>query len=238
MTGDGERLIQSLTPTQGTKKRLEAMGDLRDYIDSMPESQQTFTRTDIDGWYHTNFSDEMMWMAGSWPAADTFTSDVTLWINPRGRHAWHYPTVKVRCKCGALMTHSYQSDLNGEHKDCMQWDRLRARADLMEKRQAALLKGLHHGWSSNKQTAAVGLRGEGVSLYDATKKYGINSKKERRKWKVNRQHTFVYLRNHTTVDVELIAKALGTTRRTLTESMPKYTDYYWDGSKRRWVKDE
>jgi hypothetical protein len=223
------------------KERLEAMVDLRRYIDGLRESAQCFRRSDIEDRHWREFREPMLIMAGSWALPDIFTAsqDTTRWMNPGYRHAYKCPAVYATCECGATITHSYQTDfapLDDEHEhtdDCYKADRLRARADLLDNRKQFLLRGMKLGRSLNSMAPAVGVKRTGIG--SVAKSLNIDSEKMRDIYREKSAYTYVYLQEERNVESSLIAEAYNVNHSTLSDWVNKYTEYGWSTDLQRWL---
>jgi len=125
------------------------IGKLRRGVESLPETQGTFTAGGLPG---IGKQDEaahvtrgMVVLAGSWPVPEYRNGGqrrVRRWVNPNYVHAHHYADAWARCECGALATrminteYDTPSEFHEDHADdCKTSWRFRCRADILEARE-------------------------------------------------------------------------------------------------------
>lgn len=222
-------------------QRLEAMVDLRDYIDDLPQTAQSFTLTDIEGWHRRIFTEEMLRMVGSWKIPEPFarSQNARRWMNPNYGDKHRFPEVYARCDCGAILSRGYNDGGNSfrkEHdhsEDCTVPDRLRARAEMLEKRRDVIRRTLRLGRSGRQISARIGIEAKGLG--EICKALGISIAEEKEVYKACSGRTYAYLSEEYDVDTELLGDAYGYHKDTLARRAQEYADCEYNTEEQEWL---
>lgn len=219
---------------------------LRDLIEGFGELKAFFTasrfieETEYD-WRIVE--PEMVVMVGSWEIPGIYQrSDdrSTQYINPNYKDKRIYPEVYAKCSCGAVLSRSYNDGLNRlrvEHEhsdDCPTYERLRARANLLEKRERVMKQSLRLGIPSSKLGPRVGLGGH---LGTIAKELGIDIRQNRLIWRRNAARSYLKLQDEE-LEQEEIARAYGVHKSSLRRWLNQYTKYSYDKSSEEWIKGD
>lgn len=222
------------------REQLEAMVTLREHVDGLPETRQTFRRQDIDVSYHL-LTREMMLMTGAWPMPEIYPGHVSQsgqrWVNPNYADRHLLPASWAQCACGTIITRAYGdggNTLDGEHDhdNCKTYDRLRARADMLERREIVIKQALRHGVTGFEVSRQIGI--EADSIGQITKELGISIREEREVYRGRAGNSYVALMAEG-IDRRLIADAYDRCPSTLARYARRYTEYEWDASTNSWV---
>jgi hypothetical protein len=128
-----------------------AMSTLRKYVRQLPRTKATFKIGHV-----VDFADddrvtpqwidpEMCWLVGSWQMPDIYAGDETRWVNPNYAHREQYSDIYAECQCGELVdsipstNHNVYGD-GGHSEDCLVEWRLRAHADIYQRRRQAMTR--------------------------------------------------------------------------------------------------
>lgn len=209
------------------------MGYLRDYIESLPSTSATFKKDDAveaHDVHHQAISDAMMHMVGSWKVPKV-SSQNRKWVNPAYSHRERLSDVLVNCECGALMArtkevyHDHAHDSDNDHTDdCKVYWRLRARADLCEKRERALREGLLAGHSARSMAARLGVKD---SIGHVAKALGVDVRTLKDEYAERRAKTIAILLTEFTQ--KEVGRAYGISDSTVREIIATDTPYSTKG---------
>ena len=204
------------------ERPLEAMADLREYVDGMPDTAAFWSPADAtDAWPH-GVTDEMLEMLGAWPVPEEYAAGSQAsvrYVNPGYVHAKEYSDLGFDCPCGEV-TYGYGTGsqmetgaIKAHREDCPERGQKNAklrlylervswlkRAALFWIRQPVARKRL--GFTADHSaTRLVKPLGEGYhDWYGRGKDLTANTMTILRGWDV---------------DAQLIADAYGTTRQTV-----------------------
>lgn len=222
-------------------KRLETMAELRSYVSDLNDMQMAFTKSDIsDEIHHKNFIDEMLWMIGSWRVPEPFQrgdNKADQWINPNYTDKDKFPASYAYCDCGALLSRGFADGSNKfqvehDHDGCSVIDRLRARAEMLERRKEVLLRGLRLGRSGRQLAAQIGIEAKGLG--EISKALNIDMKREKDHFRELSGRTYIeFIRRG--VDNWLIAKAYDVHPDTLRRRAQEHTDTKYIQDEQKWT---
>jgi hypothetical protein len=187
-----------LTPSNRRKHHpAEIVIELRDRVDDLRDTRATFKLTpllDDSEITHHEVIDHYLYLLGSWKSPHS--EKATRWVNPSYPHRARHSDVLTRCECGALMArqrevyHETPHDSDNDHADdCTRPARLRARADLCEKRATAIRQCLSHGVFGDDIAARVGLK----SIGSADDDLGVETEEMKEFYFQARANTLVHL---------------------------------------------
>jgi len=173
--------------------------ELRDYIESLPETTSTFTLRQAlksSSISHHHVDDEMLYLIGSWKTPLT-SQRRTRWVVPNSSSAARHTDVFTHCECGARMTRLHTPSQTTVHDtecdhtdDCTKPMRFRARAELCERRAEAIRQGLSHGHSGRSMTNRLSIQD---SIGATASALGIDVAAIKQDFKTRRQNTLLHL---------------------------------------------
>lgn len=139
--------------------RVDEAIQVREYIDSLPDTAAMFTINDIPTFTgrETNYVSHLLKLAGAWPVPEHIVAHKTKWVNPNYTHAHRYADVGVKCSCGTpVMREAFSDNLKQpaekqEHTDCCKIDRMQARIQLLKNRKEIAIESYEYaqgiyGW--------------------------------------------------------------------------------------------
>lgn len=152
---------------------LELMAHIREKLSELPTSASTWKLSDVletdegDDYNHLSVSDDMITLLGSWRLPDRHNPNRAMrYVNPKTSNKAYYSDVFVECPCGAFIAREekIQGDAIGdaEHDhadDCTRADRLRARADLLDRRAEIVEEMLLLGLPASEASERMAMSG-------------------------------------------------------------------------------
>lgn len=158
-------LLEFLFTSNGRlTKKAHQIPALREYVQDLPETKATFHRREIDTVSMDNLHTILLEFVGAWPVTGYVEGKGNeRFVNPNYAHAHRFSDVAVRCECGAKFTRNYEDGENAlrdEHQhadDCKPYYRLRARADMAEKREAMIQRLTLMGWTGTDIAPRLGV---------------------------------------------------------------------------------
>lgn len=221
--------------------RLNAMAGLREYIDQLPKTSQSFRlrssdhrKTPIDEYHPVMFREEMLVMAGSWRVPEpigTGKGGPEQWVNPNYTDRHLFPASYAKCDCGTIISRGYNDgsnrfDAEHDHNGCGVPERLRARANMLERRRDILRRGLRLGCSGRQLAAQLGIEAKGLG--EIARMVGISIKQEKDRYRRRAGRTYAYMMR-LGIDAELVADAYGVHRDSLVRWTRRYTECEYVG---------
>lgn len=179
---------------------------LRDYIESLPAHQATFTlpkfakaHDDIDP---AVIQTPMVHLTGAWKAGTVYHSPGTQcpdrWVNPSHPHKARYSDAIVNCECGTIAVHDQSAgsrqhalphdDFDNHTDACLKQWRFQARADVLCRRATVLEEMLATGHSGAACFPRLGLTDQGTISRLATA-VGVDVANLKAEYMAKRKHT-------------------------------------------------
>jgi len=221
-------------PSAGGTHPIELAANVRDGIETMPESKAMFRLRDVldDGGRATaGLADyRVVELAGAWPVPDAFaTGNDTRWVNPTYTHARYYSDAVARCACGAVRLHKHDAGesplddhMTRHADDCPVDARLRTRARIHANRRCILTRMLLCGQSASAQSARLGVRpDEGSRATTESHRVCVDITTLRERGRERRARTCARLL--ATHDPDTIGRAYGISGHTVRTSVNNYT---------------
>lgn len=155
--------------------------DLKSGIEALPEDRAVFKLTNVlDEFDYVHVLYEYITLCGAWRVPEAIASKgARKYVNPNYPDAHLYSDAIVRCPCGTAMLQpervngSEIIDGGSEHADdCKPYHRLRARAELAEKREQIIRTMLLLGVDSRPIAARLGVTSSSFGQLAA--EFGIN----------------------------------------------------------------
>lgn len=163
---------------------VDIAADLQSYVADLPDHTETFRLpAALPDRSHAVNDPTLVELTGAWPVpAYVETGQSNRYVNPNSPSASYYAGVFARCDCGGLMVR--QQDVSDEHgpvtqgehdhaEDCPKDARLRARADIAERRREVFKRVCHLGHSVRGQRPRLGIDRD--SLTQEVRDLGLSS---------------------------------------------------------------
>lgn len=204
--------------------------DIRNYIESLPETSATFKLKDIPNIYPSRVRVEHIEFAKSWLIPPRFTEGKSfLCVNPTAKFAHRYTDITADCRCGSTVARKYNTDtpaLDGvtEHADdCMKFYRQHTRADLSERRYDETMRLTKIGWGRHELGRRFACEPSQVNAM--VNQYGVNFGDLRDEFRRIAANTYCYFVRERGYGGQKIADIYGYTRDTLARWINKHGDY-------------
>lgn len=205
---------------------------VRDYIEQLPETAGTFRLTNIDDVEPQFFDDIHVEFLKSWPVHEFYdTSDQrsNRYVNPNYIHAHTFTDLVVECECGAQLTRNYDDKYNAlqtEHdhdNTCLPFYRLRARADMQQRRYHGMKRLGWLGWKGSDMAARFGTKSDYLGAL--ARDLNLNLRDCYDRYREAAAHTYKLLVIDHDVSSHDVAATYGHAPSTLTRWANEYTDY-------------
>jgi hypothetical protein len=157
---------------------LETMAQIRNEVESLPETRASFRLKDVYDLTGGNIPSEIIHILGSWEMPDRYsTSRALRYVNPNYPNVEMFTDLYVTCRCGAYMARLKDNrswDGENEHTDeCRQEWRIQARKDLIQMRKRWFDMAADLYLTMEDAAKRMGLRSHRTAVR-AAKSYGIN----------------------------------------------------------------
>lgn len=207
------------------------MAKVREYLDELTDTAATFRLTDagVQGQF---FEDVHIEFLKSWPVHDMYATSGqrgTRYVNPNYVHAHTYSDIVVECDCGAKFTRNYDDGENTLQKphehtdDCMPFHRLRARAEMQERRYHAIRRLGRLGWKGSDMAQRFGSKSDYMGAL--ARDFGLNLRDCYDVYRETAGHTYKHLVIEHGESSKEVAAAYGHAPSTMTRWAKEYTDY-------------
>lgn len=205
---------------------------VREYINEMPPTAATFRLTEVDDVQGQFFESVHLEFLKSWPVHEMYhTSEQTgaRYVNPNYVHAHTYTDVVVECACGAQFTRNYEDGENAlqqeheHHDDCLPFHRLRARAEMLERRYSHIRRLGWLGWKGSDMAPRLGSTSDFMGALARDLDIGLREAYDA--YRETTAHTYKYLVIEHDETAKDVADAYGHAPSTMTRWAKEYTDY-------------
>lgn len=215
----------------GLTRAGQQMATVREYIEDLPPTAATFRLTDADvqGQF---FDDIHVEFLKSWAVHDMYATSGqrgARYVNPNYVHAHTYSDIVAECDCGAKFTRNYEDGENAlqnphEHTDaCMPFDRLRARAEMQERRYHAIRRLGWLGWKGSDMAQRFGSKSDYMGAL--ARDFGLRLRDCYDRYRETAARTYKHLVIDHGEASKDVADAYGHAPSTMTRWAKRYTDY-------------
>lgn len=205
---------------------------IREHIEQLPKTAATFKMRDLDAGV-SSIKPIIVEFAGAWPEPDVFSGKKTgtKYINPNYMHARQYSDSLARCKCGAVFTKGYDinadTGISQEHgDDCLPYHRLRARADVLERRHKLIEHCTRLGWQGELLAKRLGITRNSVG--GLARDVGVALNDRRDVYRTEAAETYIALVEEGDQDPNTVAKVYDHARNTLRRWATRFCDYEFE----------
>ena len=170
---------------------------IRRHIESLPKTASAFKLRHVSGLEISSVPLIHIEFLGSWRVKSSNFNGDTLYVNPNYMYVENYADISVECDCGAIITHTSGNeadlpDINAEHNSgCLSYDKLRARANLEEKRYTEIKRLTWLGWKGEQIANRLGL-GQ-TTIYDIVRDHGLSIKDLHNEYRKTAGRTYNYI---------------------------------------------
>jgi hypothetical protein len=200
------------------RSNLHLLVGLQEGLDALPVTAASFTIEAVTDRQAALYTEEMMWLVGSWEMPDRLsTARTTRWVNPSHEHKAYYFDVTVECECGAVMARERnKKSWDAEHnhtEECRPEYREPARDELIQKRKEWIRAGADLWLSYYEVGPRMGVAPQGLTgLCD---RYGIDWHERRKRGRHRAIQTWRKLHDEYGHKWDAIAKAWGSPSTTV-----------------------
>lgn len=214
---------------EGTKN----IPKLREAINDLPKTAATFRVRTLDGVPAGTIRKTHVEFVGGWLLHDIYHPDArdtgTVYVNPNYIHSHKFSDAIVRCECGAKLTRNYEDGgnaLRDEHNhedDCMPYERMRARAEMSEKRHQMITRLAKMGWKGTEIAPRIGAHPN--SIGGIAQSFNETLRDLRKQYRKEAGETYEMLVREYDIPGQFVADIYGHTRNTMTTWAKEYNDY-------------
>lgn len=203
---------------------------IRKHIDGLPETKATFKPKRIDDVPTGHALSIFLEFVGAWPIADIYDlGGGRKFINPNYCHRHQYSDLVVQCACGAKLSRSYEdggNTLRDEHEhsnDCKPYQRLRARAEMSERRESYIRRLTALGWTGTDIAPRLGV--DRNTMGGICDRLGFTLQERRTVYRRRAGNSYRYAVSELGVDAAKMTNIYGHERGTLNTWVNEYGDY-------------
>jgi len=212
------------------RKPARALPKMRRQVQALPETAASFTRTDVvphDG----RVLDIFYEFLGAWRLVERYgpSGASHRYVNPQYQYAHRFSDVVVECQCGATFVRNYEDeyrpiDSASEHADtCVPHWRLRARAEMSQRRHQMLLRLGWLGWKGTDMGHRFGVTRDHTGAY--ARDYHLTLRECYEQYREAAANTCAHLVTRTDVGLDELANIYGHTRSSVVRWLNEYTEY-------------
>lgn len=192
---------------------VEALIDLREGVEDLPETAATFRINDLTDYHHSRYTVDMVYLVGSWPAPNRYNSQkAARYVNPNYVHRLGYSDLYVECECGAQLGPNVDigKELSGGvgHSDtCSRAVRERAMQNLNKHRREWLITAADLWMTQEDAARRMGISRKRISAL--TGRVGVDWQERRKEGRQKQVKTWLRLHDKHGFQNEKIGRAFG-----------------------------
>lgn len=220
-----------ITPDGELRSVAYDLPEIRNEIQNLPETAASFDTPDVLSNPQARTEPIIFEFCKAWPMREEYgpTGSRERYVNPNYIHAHRYSDLMVECECGATFVRNYEDDqspMDGEsaHREqCLPHWRLRARAEMSEKRYNMIRRLGWLGWKGMQMGHRFGVTENHCGSY--ARDYGITLRGAYDNYRRAAGKTSAYLITFTDADLELMAEVYGHSTKSIRDWMKQHTAY-------------
>ena len=205
--------------------------EVRNYIQNLPETASTFDTAHLPMDCTSGLTELHFELCKAWPFVEDYgpTGDGRRFVNPNYVHANRLSDVIVECECGARFVKNYEVENSpiqepSEHNaDCLPFDRLRARAEMNEKRWRLIKRLGWLGWKGPDIGPRLGVTKNHTGAYVRDYNFTLRENYEQYRKAVGKTTAYLVVNDKATLDE--MAGIYGHTKHSIRVWAKEHSDY-------------